>query len=547
MAPIITNGSSRRFFLSAIIGEISTNKQFSVEFNNLTVSAKITDNCNDREERTGGLISNIANYNGDTDAESRVVSITNVVFDDTVIESASSGKYECGGLFGETWNNAHVIIGGEAQNGITIRNSTLSVTNSGSADVLLGGLCTAATGFWQVYDVNIEGITVNAPNAGSFGMLVNKSIHTDFNREFALYLELEKENSLRITASGTHLENLNANAVFDELVATCMKNYSDDIAANNRSVVSIHTSGGKLITDGINCNTYQNQTGRNTTNINSRYYYNLDVIRNNGDKTPAEKLLIWSLNNYAYNNIKKYFVPVIGNNIPANNYNFAEYSYYPVDVSSAVTISSGSTFSFYNMEIENGENGSGNTDSTVRSTTDKRTQHYLMHCGLFRNVNADLTVSDTVLTGSIGEGTDGSGALICGSVSGSIDNTVRISINNVLPNGIKVDIKNGSYAPLLINRIGSYTKTTISGISTANSVYTGTAATSLIGEIGNKDSGDAISLTFKNIALDGRKAPLANAAANSALDTAYGTTSSVFSKATLIHSFSSPDGSRLPL
>ena len=561
IAPTITNANNSRFYLSGVIGEISTNEKFSITFNNLTISAKITDNNNNKDERTGGLISNIANYKDITIVENRTITITNVVFDDTVIQSASTGnsnnKYECGGLLGETWNNTHVTIGGENINGITVRNSELSVLNN--ADVILGGLCTAATGLWQVYDVNIEGLTVNAPYAYSFGMLVNKAVHEDYGKKFALYLELMKENALRITASGVTL-NLKAEAVFDELVANCMDGYSGDIGANNKAVVSIHTTGASLITDGMGCNTYQNQTGRNTLNSNTRYYYNLDVIRKKENKTPAEKLLMWSLVNYAYGNLKGFFPNEISGTIPAESYDMSGYSYYPIDVPIGsydiskypidssiipldITSVSNCSFTFCNSEIETGESQSGNSDSTVRSTVNKNSQHYLMHCGLFRNVSSDLTLSNLTLSGSVGESEKGSGALICGTASGSTENTVRLNIGNITLSGIKVNIKSGDYAPLLVNRISSYTKTVINGVTTAHGLYTGAAATSLLGEIGDYDSGDNISLTFKNIALDGRRTALSNAAANSALDSAYGTSSSIFSKAVLIHDFEYPDGS----
>ena len=131
--------------------------------------------------------------------------------------------------------------------------------------------------------------------------------------------------------------------------------------------------------DGANCNTYQNQITNATTKINKhcRYYYNLENIRGNKD-TQGKKLLIWSVNRYAHSSVSGMFT---GGEINGDC-NMIGLSYYPVDLTSGETIiPSGTTVKFYNDKIEQSEAGSGNSDSSVRSTRSSvnESQHRLMH------------------------------------------------------------------------------------------------------------------------------------------------------------------------
>ncbi|MGN0114808.1 MAG: beta strand repeat-containing protein, partial [Acutalibacteraceae bacterium] len=445
--------------------------------------------------------------------------------------------------------NDEIAAFSESENtttGVTVTNST--VTYSGSSD--FGGLVSVATGYWQVNDIDINGLTVDGGSASSFGMLVGRGVNRDNNQKYALYLETTGENAYTINASNTTLSL--GSAIFDELVADCRnRNDSNDatgygIASNSNAVVSIHTSTPsgatepKVIMDGANCNTYKNQTGIEISNPNTRYYYNLDVIRakNTDDLSAPEKLMLWSVNNYAYSTIKSNFNnPFTDNIIVADTYDMNGYSYYPIDISSATTIESGCKFKFYNIEIEAGESGTGNADSLPRSTVAADSQHYLMHCGLFRNVSAALTVDNITLQGNVGK-TDGSGALICGTVSGSATSNTNITVNGVTLDGVAVnDVSD--YAPLLINNIGNYSKLTLKNVTTTSAYTTNgitIAATSLIGNVGG-ENGDQIKLVFGQLTLDSRKQALSNDATNAALTNVYNTATSIFSRATLLNSF----------
>ncbi|MBO4583777.1 MAG: hypothetical protein J5756_01785, partial [Clostridia bacterium] len=89
---------------------------------------------------------------------------------------------------------------------------------------------------------------------------------------------------------------------------------------------------------------------------------------------------------------------------------------------------------------------------------------------------------------------------------------------------------------LLVNKVGKNSNVTINGVAQSNTAYSGYAskyiASSLIGDVGY-DTARAISLRFTNLKLDGRSA--ANSIGN--MDTVYGTTKSLFSRATILNSF----------
>ncbi|MGN1118894.1 MAG: hypothetical protein ACI4Q4_00955, partial [Oscillospiraceae bacterium] len=515
-----------KFIVGGAVGEISTVKAFEVVAENVTISAKVNNPGTDAGAKAACFLANISNYSNSYTTDSRTMTLKNIVIDGAEVTTKCSN--DGGALLGEAWSNTDVTIGGASDSGITVRNS--KVTESGTG--CIGGIISAATGYWKVYDVNIESIEVQSASAQAFGMLVNKGIFNDYGKIFALYLELQSESAFRIASAD--LSALNASAVYDDLLATCTGNYSDDVCENNRAVVSVHSSGGILKMNGSDCNTYQNQSGRNVTNKNTRYYYNLDVMRGKSasNLTAPEKLMLWSVYNYAYDNLKQYFQNPItsANNTLEGAFDMTGYSYYPVDLSASATIAQGSSFKFCCEEIESGESGTGDSDGIQRSALSQPSQHYLMHCGLIRNLTASLTVSGAELSGNVGN-VGGSGALVCGTVSGTLDYPVTLELKNIVLNGVRVNDISSGYAPLIVNNIASYVKLTVNTVSTAKDVYTQAAATSLIGNVGDVDA-ENITLNFSALSLDGRK----TAGTLTALDDAYGTQCSVFSKALLLNS-----------
>ena len=528
ISPEINCSGNANFICGGAFAEIGQNDKFSVTADNVKLGAAVTNSSTAGSKKVGGFIGNISSNNGA--ASDRSISLTNITIDSENVTSAYGGA-----LLGESWNNCEVSVGSETEKGITVKSA--EVTQNGNGD--FAGFVTNATGCWKVYDVNIEGITVSGTSAASFGMLVNKGVYKYDSITTALYLETESENAYKI---GSAVISIGLNTIYDEIIATCSGSFDDEDAVlwnDTCAVVSIHTSGGAVTMDGAGCNTYQNQTSVKKANPYSRYYYDLDVIRgkNVSERTDAEKLMLWSVNLYAYSNIKQYFNDAFNKtSIPAGNYDMTGYSYYPVDMPSGMNIADGAVFTFCNDKIVNSE----------KPAVGERSQHYLMHCGLFRNSDGNITAGNITFSGTVGADTDYSGAMFCGTVMGSVNSTAKAVLNGIVFDGIRVN-STESTAPLLINKIDSYTALELSNVSTTEKYRTeniSAAASSLIGDVGSSDGNSKdIKLTFSGLTLDGRKAAVSDTAVNAALSKAYNTDMSIFSKAILLNSFRFKAGS----
>ena len=528
ISPEINCSGNANFICGGAFAEIGQNDKFSVTADNVKLGAAVTNSSTAGSKKVGGFIGNISSNNGA--ASDRTISLTNITIDSENVTSAYGGA-----LLGESWNNCEVSVGSETEKGITVKSA--EVTQNGNGD--FAGFVTNATGCWKVYDVNIEGITVSGVSAASFGMLVNKGVYKYDSITTALYLETESENAYKI---GSAVISIGLNTIYDEIIATCSGSFDDEDAVlwnDTCAVVSIHTSGGAVTMDGAGCNTYQNQTSVKKANPYSRYYYDLDVIRgkNVSERTDVEKLMLWSVNLYAYSNIKQYFNDAFNKtSIPAGNYDMTGYSYYPVDMPSGMNIADGAVFTFCNDKIVNSE----------KPAVGERSQHYLMHCGLFRNSDGNITAGNITFSGTVGADTDYSGAMFCGTVMGSVNSTAKAVLNGIVFDGIRVN-STESTAPLLINKIDSYTALELSNVSTTEKYRTesiSSAASSLIGDVGSSDGNSKdIKLTFSGLTLDGRKAAVSDTAVNAALSKAYNTDMSIFSKAILLNSFRFKAGS----
>ncbi|MBS6590918.1 MAG: hypothetical protein KH324_05415 [Ruminococcus sp.] len=528
ISPEINCSGNANFICGGAFAEIGQNDKFSVTADNVKLGAAVTNSSTAGSKKVGEFIGNISSNNGA--ASDRTISLTNITIDSENVTSAYGGA-----LLGESWNNCEVSVGSETEKGITVKSA--EVTQNGNGD--FAGFVTNATGCWKVYDVNIEGITVSGVSAASFGMLVNKGVYKYDSITTALYLETESENAYKI---GSAVISIGLNTIYDEIIATCSGSFDDEDAVlwnDTCAVVSIHTSGGAVTMDGAGCNTYQNQTSVKKANPYSRYYYDLDVIRgkNVSERTDVEKLMLWSVNLYAYSNIKQYFNDAFNKtSIPAGNYDMTGYSYYPVDMPSGMNIADGAVFTFCNDKIVNSE----------KPAVGERSQHYLMHCGLFRNSDGNITAGNITFSGTVGADTDYSGAMFCGTVMGSVNSTAKAVLNGIVFDGIRVN-STESTAPLLINKIDSYTALELSNVSTTEKYRTesiSSAASSLIGDVGSSDGNSKdIKLTFSGLTLDGRKAAVSDTAVNAALSKAYNTDMSIFSKAILLNSFRFKAGS----
>lgn len=405
---------------------------------------------------------------------------------------------------------------------------------------------------------------------------------------------------------------------FDELVAYTAyytgsgaskvgyKDNEDDlyIIKNGQGIVSIKTSiTNGLTMDGTTASgSYTPKTSfGHQMNPYSRYYYNLSDFRTS-PANDEQKLMSWGARWYAHSSIKKLFTDNSwGSTVPTpttaptqaeidagkaatiRDYDMVGYSWYPLNIDNASVTITG-TFKLYNKEFEDSESAAhtANAQHSMRSSlyNSGTSQHFLMQSALFYDVNHNLTVNNVTLQGSIPQintirtigtgdnaktvGDKYAGALILGKVKGTgVTDTTKsvVKLNTVTLDGIYVhnfDISSSTdYAPLLINKTGSYSTLTISGVSNnaypalqsgnmvsaeagGSTVSCPKIATSLIGNVGDTDDTN-VNIEFSNITLDGRM----NNLDLTDLDNAYHTKISLFTRATLLNrlSFSSGKGS----
>ena len=118
-----------------------------------------------------------------------------------------------------------------------------------------------------------------------------------------------------------------------------------------------------------------------------------------------------------------------------------------------------------------GESGTGNTDNNPRSTVSTSSQHYMMHCGLFRNAPANsLTLGSVTLSGNVGKYNGGSDFIISGKLGVDASVTSQFSDTGITFNGAYIytgdnAIAAGSYAPLLFNSVGKNADLKIKNVS----------------------------------------------------------------------------------
>ncbi|MBP5618770.1 MAG: hypothetical protein J6X61_06485, partial [Clostridia bacterium] len=534
--------------IGGAIGHVNSVAALTLDFDDISLGGTFNNTVSGsnsyNDVRYGGLIGTIV---GNSGSFTRNVTIHDLTVANTVsITTKTNGSDRAtlaGTFLGSEWLDTNVTIGTlGSTDGVTLSGPSLTVSSDNTPN--MAALVAKATGHWTVNHVQVNSATIKANNAATFGFLVGDGIAGSS----ALYLDL--------ISDGFHIGSTTLTGtfnVYDEVVGYAVVS-GKQIEDNGNAVVSIRTAGGApLIMTGAGCNTYQNQITSGTkpdTNSNTRYYYNLDVIRAKQEHSAAsdgEKLLLWSLNKYANTAIRGngngYFSDTFSNYLSGNsnkNCDMAGLSYYPVDASD-VTIRNLSV-KFYNQEIEDGESGTGNSDGVARSTRTQRTQHYMMHEGIFRDYTGDLTVNGLHLAGNVSNqhGGSASGFLVCGTMGGTND-TDSVTISNLVLDGAQVQ-RSGTYGPLLIHKIGKNVTFSLAHVSAtagaSGDAYpntnTAAVASSLIGDVGN-DTATNINLTFSDIALDARTTSGAN--------TPYGTTRSIFDRATLLNSFRFLSGS----
>ena len=477
-------GNGKQTYVGSVAGYMSAG---TLECNGVTIRGKIVTDAS-KYAYVGGLVGFMPPDGSDKDTSTQV-NIKALTFDGFSI-TASNAQTACGGLLGGVWARSAVTFASDntatTTSCLTVNNATI---NAPKASV--GGLAYKASGLWEIRSKGIDIRKLQIHCGEDLGLLVchgekrSVKFNNDENKDKedgALYLRTtaDWDDSYKL-AEGLEL-TCGSKAVFDEFVAYTAAS-KDKIANNDENgIVSIATKDRSGVKEENNtCNTYQNRTDfgkSHKINANSRYYYDLDEYTKNNTSeidTP-EELVLWSCAVYANSNIKKYFYTF--NNQESSNptisgtLNMDKYSYYPIHLNTGVEIT-GATITFYNEQIEQAEKD--NKNKSTQATT--QSQHYMMHCGLFldHSVNetaTSITLSNVTFAGSIGKvNSNASGVLFSGMVQGSESNgrqnTAKMNLKNIVLLGLKItDYTDSSYAPLLINQIGSYTKTEIKNLST---------------------------------------------------------------------------------
>lgn len=504
-------GNGKQTYAGSVAGYMSAG---TLECDGVTIGGTIVTDAS-TYAYVGGLVGFMPPDGSDKDTSTQV-NIKALTFDGFSI-TASNAQTACGGLLGGVWARSAVTFASDN----TATTSCLTVNNAtiNAPEASVGGLAYKASGLWEIRSKGIDIQKLQIHCGEDLGLLVchGEKSTVKFNNDKedgALYLRTtaDWDDSYKLAAN-LDLQCGN-NSVFDEFVAYTAA--SKDKIANNgeNGIVSIATKDRNGVKEEkTTCKTYQNRTkfGKShKINANSRYYYDLDEYTKNNTSeidTP-EELVLWSCAVYANSNIKKYFYTFnnqeISNPKISGTLDMEKYSYYPIHLNTGVQITD-ATITFYNEQIEQAEKDNKSTQAT------KQSQHYMMHCGLFldHSVNettASITLSDVTFAGSIGKiNSNASGVLFSGMVqgleSGGRQYTANMNLSNIVLSDLKItDYKDSSYAPLLINQIGSYTKTEIKNLSTSDYTEGTAVASSLIGNAGSED-GHQINMGFSEMKL----------------------------------------------
>ena len=529
-----SNGNETHFHsIGGLIGFIDTDiyQKYGINISNINLSAKIDALGADAAASvsTAGLIADILSTGKTENADVRNLKLTNVIVKDTSVKNTATAT--TGGILGYRWNNTNVEFDNVKLNVLeeTVNTSTVRKHNTLQTNAKhVGGLVYKATGHWVIGSadlaVNSLNLSTNAKTLETLGVM----IHDGHFSNAGVFLELTAADSYTLAGNNalTIPMPTEGNKVYDELVAFIAQDETELLKNGTSGVISIHN--GTYSMNGSSCNSYQNTYNATAKNKYSRYYYNVDGT-NRTSPANGWKLLVWSLNRYAATNIKKHFKDPFYNSttkksIVTGTFDLNGISYYPIDIGTDVTLSD-VTIKFYNPNIEATEN----LGAAKRLTRDGLSQHYTMHCGLFRNVTKAITATgDIHLRGDSGitSASNNNAAFIGGTLTGSFTTS---DTKQIYLEGLTIS---DSSKYLLINSVGSDATLELYGLSvktTGNEVYTATeitngVASSLIGDV----VGSNINLDFKNIKLDSRTS-------SSASGNNYGTSKSIFTGATLLN------------
>ena len=488
--------------LGGFIGYSNDNSNPSITVSDCTIGGTVQTISKDYEAAMGGLFGSLR-YCGALTIDGLTVS--------TTMESTS--KHSSGGLLGYELNCDNATF-----SGVVIEKAKLDTNTK------FGGLIYKGAGHWKVQGIHFKSATISGQTDAKTpsGLLVSIGCsHTEVGSYNGLYLEvahgaykIEPDVKVTITGGGNY---------FDELVGRSIYKAS----SGRNGIVSIATENAAPI-DKDGCNTYKNQL-QNWENPCTRYYYNLDALDayltsvkdNDGIINTPQEMVLWSAynecrnctinggNNSGSSSICGFFQK--GNlNLIKGVIDLSGYSFYPVVFEGTSIQDATITFGF--QQLEETENEANN-----KKPSDSQRQHAGMHTGIFKEItskNATLTVGNLKLQGTVGS-LGSSGALVRDKVVGvakqseNDQEATLLNIQGVTLSGIRVcPAPTGeTVSPLLIGSIGSHVKLRLTDVTTSNYEASATAASSLIGNVGDAKANN-IDLEFSgmNLSPDNNKA-----------------------------------------
>lgn len=531
-------------YIRSVAGTVAS--QTATEIKYVTLSANIDASgatTSAANISAAGLIADIAwdtsDSAVDSDRDTKKLILSNIDVKQTVVKAPATDS--TGGILGYRWFSTDVELGNVSLSADTADNEINTPAK------YIGGLVYKATGNWYVpaaSGITINSLDIKNGNSTAAPTSLGIIVHNGYYSKSGLFLELANKDSYSLASSGLTIPNMTGK-VYDELVAYLASSSSNLLLNNKSGIISYKTNG--IYNMSNSRNSYNNKYNTTVVNNKSRYYYNADRISysNNSSNSSKDsyKLLYWSLNRYAAANLKRCFTNPFSDDVLSGTFDLNHVSYYPIDIEDDVTIGD-ATFVFYNDDIETTETAS----NTKRSTRNGYSQHYLMHMGLFKNVSATIeTTGDIIMYGSVGVNDTYSGALINGTLTGSLNTAKNKNITLgetqgktkkyplILAANSGVGINERF---LLINSIGSNAQLDLNGVgidegnrnSPSYDTSSGTTfASSLIGDV----QGTGITLNFSNIKFDARN----KEDVVTTLDDVYGTTRSIFKNAMLLNKY----------
>ena len=461
------------------------------------------------------------------------------------VKGVATSNTNFGGILGCEWLSLDTTITGLSVDA-SINTKSSSIAN------YYGGLTQRLTGSMIINSISLNSCNYVLPTgASTFGFVTNKA-NAYYERrddkqvivvcyDLALYLEINNVGDNYDISALSFNSGVNF-TTYDELVATSVINFNDP-TNNGNSVISIKTSNNVINTTGSTYNHYMNKTtyGQNNNKVlnpNVRYYYNLEYARANTN-TSKYDLLIWTVGEYAHSSIKEWFN---ASTTYTGDIDLTGISYYPIDIDGASLTFTDATIKLDNYTMENYVSLAYTGATTARSTRTSGSQHYLMHSALFRNYVGTISFTNCTLRGNVEKLSDQlCGFIVSGNLGGSNSGNAKVTINGLVLDGVHIITNTGAsltsdvYAPLLFNKIGKNTNVSTKSLSTTNyTSYVSTyAGSSLYGDAGDANA-RAIYLSFSDIRLDSRT----TVNNDSDFDDAYASKRSIFSRATILNSFS---------